>query len=127
MAARRQETAHEMTGTAYRTPIQPDPPNPNAVEAIYAVYPLVSYPGREAGQLLETGHLLVSSCPDLGDTAIFPVEKSGRLVDYVLMASVPGASHERALHSIDYEPETVTPRPGVRSSHLRAVEGSSDV
>lgn len=91
-----------MTGSAYLTPITPDPPNPEAIEAVYAVYPLVSYPGGE------TAYLLVTSCPQVQDTCILPVDAEGRLTEYFLMGCVPGISHERALRSINYEREQVT-------------------
>lgn len=91
-----------MTGSAYLTPITPDPPNPEAVEAIYAVWPPRTYPGGE------TVYLLVTSCPQVQDTCILPVDGEGKVGDYALLGCVPGIDHELALRSIDYEPERVT-------------------
>lgn len=101
-----EELCQHRSGTAYLTPIKPDPPNPNAVEAVYAVYPLMSWPGGE------TPYLLVTSCPLLKDTCILPVDEVGRLTEYHLVGCVPGVDHERALRSINYEPEVI--------SHARA-------
>lgn len=88
-------------GTAFLTAIVPDPPDPSAIESVYAVYPLVSYPDRE------TAYLLVTASPQMNDTCIYPVDKRGRLIDYCLLGCVPGLDHERALSSINYEREVV--------------------
>lgn len=96
-------TTIKPTGTAYLTTIQPLFDH-GKTTAIYAVHPPAKYPGGE------TTLIGATTTASLGDTCLFPAEKSGRLTCLRPVGIYATTVHKRALAAAGYELEAVTPR-----------------
>lgn len=90
-----------MSGSAYRTNVQPLVADPNNIEAIYAVYPLAKYSRGE------TAYVFVSSSPVVGDTCIYPCNSAGHPIGLELIGCEIVLDHAKALRAAGYELEEV--------------------
>lgn len=88
-----------MNGTAYRTLLLASPPNPENIEAVYAVWPPARY---SAG---ETPYVLVSSSSAVGDTCIFPCDETGQMIAFEMITCSRTVHHAVALRLTGWDLE----------------------